>query len=92
MLDLRGKRVVISGASSGIGLETARMLASNGAEVCLAARNADRLAAAVEEIGDAAWAWTCDVADADSVAGLAVEIKHAGGRSTVSSTMPVPVR
>jgi NAD(P)-dependent dehydrogenase (short-subunit alcohol dehydrogenase family) len=73
MLNLRGKRVVISGASSGIGLETARMLASNGAEVCLVARHAERLEAAVGEIGDAAWAWRCDVSQPDAVRKLAAE-------------------
>ena len=50
MLDLRGRRVIISGASSGIGLEAARMLASRGAAVCLTARSADQLSAAA---GDA---------------------------------------
>lgn len=79
MLDLRGRRVVISGASSGIGLETARMLVANGAEVCLAARNADRLEAAAKEVGGAAWAWPCDVADANSVAGLAAEARSRWG-------------
>ena len=79
MLDLRGKRVVISGASSGIGLETARMLASQGAEVCLTARRAETLEAAAQEIGDAAWTWRCDVADPESVAALSVEIKNRWG-------------
>jgi len=79
MLDLRGRRVVISGASSGIGLETARMLASNGAEVCLTARRADPLAAAAEDIGGNAWAWPCDVADPESVVALAAEAKTRWG-------------
>jgi NAD(P)-dependent dehydrogenase (short-subunit alcohol dehydrogenase family) len=65
MLDLRGRRVVISGASSGIGLETARMLASRGAEVCLTARRADPLSAAAKDIGNGAWAWPCDVSEPD---------------------------
>lgn len=38
-LDLHGVRVVVTGASSGIGAETARVLASAGAEVTLAVRN-----------------------------------------------------
>jgi NAD(P)-dependent dehydrogenase (short-subunit alcohol dehydrogenase family) len=79
MLKLRGRRVVISGASSGIGFETARMLASNGAEICLAARRADALETAVEEIGDGAWAWPCDVADASSIAGLVAEAANRWG-------------
>jgi NAD(P)-dependent dehydrogenase (short-subunit alcohol dehydrogenase family) len=37
--DLSGKRAVVTGASSGIGLETARALATAGAEVTLAVRN-----------------------------------------------------
>lgn len=79
MLDLRGRRVVISGGSSGIGLATARMLASNGAEVCLTARRADPLSAAAKEIGEDSWAWPCDVADPDSVAALAAETRSRWG-------------
>jgi NAD(P)-dependent dehydrogenase (short-subunit alcohol dehydrogenase family) len=79
MLDLRGKRVVITGASSGIGRETARMLAAEGALVCLAARRTDPLAAAAETVGNDAWAWPCDVADAQSVAALAAEVGERWG-------------
>jgi NAD(P)-dependent dehydrogenase (short-subunit alcohol dehydrogenase family) len=77
MMDLRERRVVISGGSSGIGLEVARMMASRGAEVCLTARREEQLTAATEEIGPAAWAWPCDVSDPVSVAALAAEV---GGR------------
>lgn len=38
-IDLTGKRAVVTGASSGIGIETARVLALAGAEVTLAVRN-----------------------------------------------------
>ena len=79
MTDLRCKRVIISGASSGIGLETARILVRGGAEVGLVARKAEPLAAAVEELGDAAWARVADVADPDSVRGLAEEAANRWG-------------
>jgi len=79
MMDLRRRRVVISGASSGIGLETARMLASRGAEVCLTARRADTLTAAAKDIGENAWAWPCDVTNPESVATLAAQTKTRWG-------------
>lgn len=40
-IDLSGKRMIITGAASGIGVETARALARTGAEVTLAVRNSD---------------------------------------------------
>ncbi len=40
-VDLHGRRAVVTGASSGIGVETARALASTGAEVTLAVRNVE---------------------------------------------------
>jgi NAD(P)-dependent dehydrogenase (short-subunit alcohol dehydrogenase family) len=39
-IDLNGRRAVVTGASSGIGVETARTLAAHGAQVTLAVRNA----------------------------------------------------
>ncbi|HEU0165882.1 MAG TPA: SDR family NAD(P)-dependent oxidoreductase, partial [Thermomicrobiales bacterium] len=38
-VDLRGKRAIVTGGASGIGLETARALASAGAEVTIGVRN-----------------------------------------------------
>jgi NAD(P)-dependent dehydrogenase (short-subunit alcohol dehydrogenase family) len=43
--DLQGKRVLVTGASSGLGAHFARVLASHGAHVVAAARRLDRLAA-----------------------------------------------
>ena len=48
---LREQVVVITGASSGIGLATARMAANGGAKVVLAARSGDVLAGIAEELG-----------------------------------------
>lgn len=54
MQNLENKVVIITGASSGIGEATARVLAQNGAKVVLGARREERL----EELGDSA-AYAC---------------------------------
>ena len=51
--NISDKVVVITGASSGIGESTAKLLARRGAKVVLGARRKDRLDAAVEEISAA---------------------------------------
>lgn len=72
--DLTGKVALVTGASSGLGLRFARVLASQGAKVAVAARRADRLESLVKEIKDAggeALAVSMDVKDADQLkAGL----------------------
>jgi 3-oxoacyl-[acyl-carrier protein] reductase len=50
-LELREKVCVVTGASSGIGLETSRRLAAEGAQVLMIARDAGRLEALAGEIG-----------------------------------------
>jgi len=54
MPDQSGKTILVTGANSGLGLETARELARKGAHVLLGCRNAAKAAAAVEHIRAAA--------------------------------------
>lgn len=71
--NISGKVVVITGASSGIGLATAKLLASKGAVLSLAARRKDKLDTLVEEIRDAggnAEAFTTDVSKRSDVEAL----------------------
>jgi clavulanate-9-aldehyde reducatase len=66
MGSLDGRRVAVTGASSGIGAATAELLASEGAAVAVGARREDRLAELVERIssaGGTAHAISCDVCD-----------------------------
>ena len=76
-LDLHGRRAVVTGASSGIGTETARALASAGAEVTLAVRNleagrkaADRIADELPSGAGVLRVSPLDLADPASVAGF----------------------
>jgi NAD(P)-dependent dehydrogenase (short-subunit alcohol dehydrogenase family) len=69
--DLTGRVALVTGASSGLGVQFARTLAGAGARVVIGARRRDRLDALVDEIGAAggdALAVTLDVTDADSIA------------------------
>jgi NAD(P)-dependent dehydrogenase (short-subunit alcohol dehydrogenase family) len=47
---LENQKVVVVGGSSGMGLETAKLLASNRAEVVIASRSGEKLSAALKEI------------------------------------------
>jgi 3-oxoacyl-[acyl-carrier protein] reductase len=70
MFNLKDKVAVVTGASQGIGRDTALALAEAGAKVAAAARNEEKLAALVTEIqaaGGEALAVKMDVADADQV-------------------------
>jgi NAD(P)-dependent dehydrogenase (short-subunit alcohol dehydrogenase family) len=52
---LAGKKVVVVGGSSGIGLATAEIAKKRGAEVTIASRNPDKLKAAAGKIGAKAY-------------------------------------
>ena len=52
-IDLSGTQAVVTGAASGIGIETARALAGTGAAVTLAVRDVDAGEATAAEIRDA---------------------------------------
>ncbi|MFL5842864.1 MAG: SDR family NAD(P)-dependent oxidoreductase [Thermoleophilaceae bacterium] len=67
-IDLTGKRAIVTGASSGIGIETARALAGAGAEVTLAVRNVDAGRRVADDIEGPTRVARLDLADQDSVA------------------------
>jgi len=60
-MELRGARVLVVGASSGIGRAVAAQSVAGGAQVVFAARRAERLAAAIEAAGAGASSVVCDV-------------------------------
>lgn len=77
---IRGRTVIITGATSGIGLETARAFLRGGANVVVAGRRKERLDAFVTEAKDgAALAVKTDVADAAQVEALVAKAKKKFG-------------
>lgn len=71
-----GSVALVSGANSGIGKEIARQLLAAGLTVYVGARDAERGAVAVDELGGSAQLLTLDVTDSDSVTAAAA---HIGG-------------
>ena len=70
MENIKGKVVVITGASSGLGAATARLLSAEGASVVLGARRVDRIQSLADELnakGGKAIAIATDVTDHDQV-------------------------
>ncbi|MBO3744779.1 SDR family NAD(P)-dependent oxidoreductase [Streptosporangiaceae bacterium NEAU-GS5] len=100
-VDLGGKRAIVTGAASGIGVETARALASAGAEVTLAVRDLDAGTRVAEEIAadtknDAVIAAPLDLSDQASVAEFTAEwteplhilVNNAGVMATPETRTP----
>jgi NAD(P)-dependent dehydrogenase (short-subunit alcohol dehydrogenase family) len=91
--DLRGKQVVLTGASSGLGLETVRALASTGADLVLGVRNP---AAMTLEGAGRITVLPLDLSDFDSVTSFAAQISgpvdilinNAGVSKTPQSHLP----
>ncbi len=77
LFSLKGKRVVVTGASSGLGRHFAWLLARAGAEVAVAARRVDKLQTLVNDLhaaGAVAEAFAMDVSDPSSVRQAFVDI------------------
>jgi short-subunit dehydrogenase len=95
-VEISGSRVLVTGASSGIGAATAIALAERGATVGLVARRADRLDAVLERCREhtpGSHRWAVDLADLDAVTGLADEAWTAfGGLDALVNNAGIPKR
>jgi NAD(P)-dependent dehydrogenase (short-subunit alcohol dehydrogenase family) len=80
---MQGKVVAITGASRGIGAAAARVFAAAGAKVALLARSEGEIDALAAEIGPAALALRCDVADWASVQQAVATVVQRFGRLDV---------
>jgi NAD(P)-dependent dehydrogenase (short-subunit alcohol dehydrogenase family) len=88
---LAGRRALVTGAASGIGRETARRFAAEGAAVALLDRDEAGLRAVAGEIG-AAW-FVCDIASPESVeANVGAAAERLGGLDAVVNAAGVLIR
>ncbi|HEX3546380.1 MAG TPA: SDR family oxidoreductase [Mycobacterium sp.] len=77
-IDLNGKRILLTGASSGIGEAAAEKFARRGATVVVAARRQellDELVARITDAGGTAQAHACDLSDLDAVDELVAKVE-----------------
>ena len=80
---LDNKTALVTGASSGLGMAIARLLAARGAHVILVARREERLVGLADEISEAggkAATMTCDVCDENGVKSMVGEVKKQYGQ------------
>nr|WP_253849006.1 SDR family NAD(P)-dependent oxidoreductase [Mycobacterium asiaticum] len=95
-MTLAGKRVLITGASSGVGAALARAVAAQGAVVGLIARREDRLADVLADCradSPESVMWVADLADGVAASRLALQAWHAlGGIDVLVNNAAVPKR
>jgi NAD(P)-dependent dehydrogenase (short-subunit alcohol dehydrogenase family) len=80
---LQGKRALITGGTSGIGLETARLFISEGARVAISGQSSASVEAAREELGSEVFAFASDSSDVSQQKELAKKVADALGEIEV---------
>jgi 3-oxoacyl-[acyl-carrier protein] reductase len=78
-LGLAGKRALVTGASSGLGLGCARALSAEGARVALVSRSAEKLDAAAASLDGETLTLTCDVSDPDDTERMISQVEEGLG-------------
>ena len=86
MFNYKGKVVLVSGASSGLGAQMAKGFAKQGATLIITARRVEKLEKVAEEIrknGVECYPIKCDVTDVESIKAMAEEVKQKTGKVDV---------
>lgn len=82
-LDLSGKNILITGVNSGLGLESARVLAKRGARIFGLARSRDKARDALEPLGSQHVPVACELADPASVKAAVATLREEGSKLDV---------
>ncbi|WP_431839745.1 oxidoreductase [Gordonia hongkongensis] len=90
--DQTGRTFVVTGANSGLGYQTAKVLVRAGAEVVLACRNTAKADAVASELGPKATVAKLDLADLESVRAFAAGVTGADVLINNAGLMAVPFR
>ena len=83
LFDLTGKTAIVTGASSGLGVQFAKALARQGADVAITARRTEKLELVKEEIegfGVKCLSLKCDVGVTDEIVSMVSAVKERFGR------------
>lgn len=87
MIDLSGRKALVTGAASGIGAACARALAQAGARVIVADLDRDRATALAEELGGEPW--VVDLIDTASLADLALDVDVLVNNAGIQHVSPI---
>ena len=85
--DLQGKRALVTGGASGIGLACVREFAGRGATVIVADFNADAAQTVAAEVGGEAW--VVDLADTAAQEGLALDVDILVNNAGIQTVAPI---
>jgi NAD(P)-dependent dehydrogenase (short-subunit alcohol dehydrogenase family) len=88
-MTIDGAHVVVVGASSGMGLATAKLAHDRGAIVTIVARDQGRLEAARDSLGDHVRAFAADASDEVQVAAVFDQIEHVDHAAVFAGAQPV---
>lgn len=96
-MDLSGKKIMVTGASAGIGKEIAILLSKLGANIIMVARNEERLKETYKELEPGKHSYyLLDLNDLDAIEGMIVDVCHDGLKlnglvhsAGISQTMPL---
>ena len=78
-LGISGRTALVTGASRGLGLSSARALSNAGVKVCLVSRSADRLSIAAQELPNDCHTIASDLSDPSSIQTMLKEVKETFG-------------